>query len=349
MKELRTAIIGLNESGRHLLDAVAGVEYYHIEAVADKDTKLAEELAVEFNCLAFDDYRQLVIQNQLDCVLVAEGLHCCDEYVKAAMKKKFHILKLPPCGRDFEEALEFVRLAKEAEIQFAIANTYSFAQSFLELEDFLCQAESPSLLNGFCQVDKGSCSGWHSDKKLAGGGVLLHNSYQLLGCIINNFGLPQEVYSVTSSLAVDRKQRLYLTEDNAVVAMKFNDSLIGNINAVRHPGREDRKQILEVYTANSIITVTDTEFVVRDADGVIKHSKSYDDSETERMKKVLENFALSILSPEEHNLRSSGSDNLKNMAVIEAAYLSARTSMPEEPQRILQIEQGDMTNIWPTH
>jgi hypothetical protein len=30
-------------------------------------------------------------------------------------------------------------------------------------------------------------------------------------------------------------------------------------------------------------------------------------------------------------------DNLKVMAVIEAAYLSARTGMPEEPAKILKI------------
>ena len=34
------------------------------------------------------------------------------------------------------------------------------------------------------------------------------------------------------------------------------------------------------------------------------------------------------------------------MAVIEAAYLSARTAMPEEPQRILEIVGSEPANIW---
>jgi hypothetical protein len=63
---------------------------------------------------------------------------------------------------------------------------------------------------------------------------------------------------------------------------------------------------------------------------------TYDDDETVRMEKLLNNFALSILAPDENKLSSSGKENLNNMAVIESAYLSARTGMPEEPNRILQ-------------
>jgi hypothetical protein len=52
---------------------------------------------------------------------------------------------------------------------------------------------------------------------------------------------------------------------------------------------------------------------------------------------ILENFALSILSPDDNKLCSSGRDNLQAMAVVESAYLSARTGVPEEPGRILEM------------
>ena len=55
------------------------------------------------------------------------------------------------------------------------------------------------------------------------------------------------------------------------------------------------------------------------------------------MKKTLENFGSHLLWPDKIPLVSTAADNLKNMAVIEAAYLSARTGMPEEPGRILKI------------
>jgi hypothetical protein len=55
------------------------------------------------------------------------------------------------------------------------------------------------------------------------------------------------------------------------------------------------------------------------------------------MRGLLKDFAQSILSPDENKLCSSGRENLKDMAVIESAYLSARTGFPEEPGRILQM------------
>ena len=55
------------------------------------------------------------------------------------------------------------------------------------------------------------------------------------------------------------------------------------------------------------------------------------------MTELLKNFAQSILLPDENKLCSGGRENLKDMAVIESAYLSARTGFPEEPDSILQM------------
>ena len=71
---MKTAILGLDEGGRLLLEAAGRVDCLQIHAVADKDTNLAENIAGECECAAYDDYRQLVIQNDLDCLLVAEAI-----------------------------------------------------------------------------------------------------------------------------------------------------------------------------------------------------------------------------------------------------------------------------------
>lgn len=60
--KLRTAILGLNEGGRLLLEAASRLEHFQIHVVADKDTNLAEKIADEYQCAAFDDYRQLIVE-----------------------------------------------------------------------------------------------------------------------------------------------------------------------------------------------------------------------------------------------------------------------------------------------
>jgi len=345
--KLKTAILGLEGEGQLLVKAASQVDYFQILAVADRDTNLAEKVAAEYKCASYDDYRQLVIQNELDCLLVAAGMHACDEHIRSAMKKKFNILKLAPAARNFDEAVEFVRLAEDENVKFAIANPYRFAGSFRAFRQFLLEErlEEVFLITAFCNVGDESRSGWRSDPKLAGGGVLLCDCYQIIDQIMWTFPIPQSVYSLNTSQAADKKQRLCLTEDTSLVTMKFSDTLTGSLVAFRQAGPGAKQELLSVYGKDRILTVSASRFAVSNGLGqIIEETKSEDD-EHGRMVGLLKDFAMSILLPEENKLTSSGRENLKGMAVIEAAYLSARTSMPEEPAWVLQMSQLGMSDI----
>ena len=101
----------------------------------------------------------------------------------------------------------------------------------------------------------------------------------------------------------------------------------------------------EVYGKDRILNVSANHVKVSDGTGEVIEQQKYADDELTRTKKLLENFALSILAPEENKLICSGRENLKNMAVIESAYLSAKTGMPEEPSRILQMAQIEPADL----
>lgn len=337
--KLKTAVLGLNADGELLLKAARQTDYFQIQAVADKDTNLAERIAAQCRCAAYDDYRQLIIQNQLDCLLVAAGIHGCEKQVRLAMKKKFNILKLAPPARDFEEAAEFVGLGEDENIKFAIANPGRFARRFLALREFLEQGriEQVFLMTAFCNAGDQPHRRWHSDPRLAGGGVLLHYCYGIIDQIVWNFGIPDQVYSLNTNQAQDKQQRLYLTEDTAVVTMKFADTFIANLVASWRDGIGPREEFLRLYGKDKILTVDEKRLTVSDGLGQISEEFEYDDDQLVCMTKLLENFALSILLPDKNELWSSGRENLKDMAVIESAYLSARTAMPEEPNRVLHM------------
>jgi len=344
-EKLKTAVLGLNDNGQLLLEAISKTDYFQIQAVADKESQLAERVAAKYKCTAYDDYRQLIIQNQLDCLMVAAGTYSCGEYIKTAMKKKFNILKLAPAARDFDEACGFVRLGENENIKFSVANPSRFAKSFISFRQFLQESriEQVYLITIVCAVGNRDTNAWQSDPKLAGGGTLLNNCYEIIDQIVWNFALPQQVYSLTTNQTVDRQQRLYLTEDTAVITMKFTDTCFGNLIASGAFGPEQK--ILRVYGKDKILTVSNTQFTVSNALGQISEKFEYKDDELDWYTVLLENFALSILSPDKNRLCSSGSKNLKNMAVIESAYLSARTGMPEEPGKILRMAQIEPTNI----
>jgi predicted dehydrogenase len=345
--KLNTAILGLDSGEQLLLQACEAVDCLKIQAVADKDTNLAEKVAGQYQCAAYDDYRQLIIQNQIDCLLVAAPIHSCDEYVRMAMKKKFNVLKLAPAARDFEEAAEFVKLAEEQDIKFAVGNPGRFARSYVELRKFLEEGkiEHIFLMTAFCNIGDTPQPGWRTDPKLSGGGVLLHDCYRIIDQVVSNFDMPQQVYSLNTNQAQDKQQRLYLTEDTAIVTMKFNDTFIGSFIASRRTGTGPEEGFLKLYGKDVILTVSDTHLTVSDGLGRIAEEFKYDDNELFRTTELLKSFAGSILLPETNKLSSSGRENLKNMAVIESAYLSARTGFPEEPARILQLASLEVGKV----
>ncbi len=346
--KLKTAVLGLDERGRALLEAAKASDYFEIEAVADTDTNLAEKTAEQYQCTAYDDYRQLItaldshIDQESRTLLVAAGMHSCDEHIRLAMKKNFNILKLAPAARDFEEATEFVRLSEDEDVKFVVANPGRYAKNFLDFRKFLQQGriEQLFLLNVFCSFGDEHYPGWQSDPKLAGGGVLLHNCYKIIDQILWNFGLPQQVYSLHSNQAQDKQQRLYLAEDTAVLTMKYTDTFIGNLVASRRSGTGPKQERLRLYGKDKILTVSQRQLTLTDGQGEVCEQFDYDDSRLNCMVDLLNDFALDVLSSDNKKLCSSGRENLKNMAVMESAYLSARTGFPEEPARILQMPSG---------
>jgi predicted dehydrogenase len=375
--KLKAAVLGLNDRGKALLEAASSIEDFEVVAVADNDSTIAEKVAAQYKCEGFDDYRQLITvmdsrfrreddeksgeveeseedtkipdeQEDIDeikhydrrCLLVAAGMHSCEEYVRMAIKKKFNVLKLAPAARDFEEAAEFVRLAENQDIKFAIGNPNRFAQSFVKLRSLVQegQIEQVFLITAFCTVGDVQHATWQTDPKLAGGGVLLHNCYHIIDQINSNFCTPELVYSLNTNAAADRQQRHYLTEDTAVVTMKFSDTCFGNLIATRRGGIGPSEQFLKIYGKDKVLTVTNTQLTIG-CPGKKTRKFKYEDDESEWYVAMLEDFALSIISPDEHKLSSSGRENLANMAVIGAAYLSARTATPEEPGKILKMAQ----------
>jgi predicted dehydrogenase len=348
---LTTAVLGLGKEGQCLLEAVRATDDFQIKAVADQDQQHAERVAADLQCESYTDYRQLIVQNQLDCLFVAADVHLCDEHLKAALKKRFNVLKLAPPARDFEETLEYVRLAHSERVHFAIANPARFRSSYQKAHALLTeeQIQQVFLITATCSVSNGDRPTWYTDPKLAGGGVLLHDCHQMIDQILWNFSIPQQVYALTTNQAPDKQQRLYLTEDTAVVSMKFTDAVMGNVVATRRSDAGPGETSLRIYGREAILTVSDKQVTVSSGtNDQESQTWEFEESEQDVMVRLLSSFAQSVRAPGDHPLVSSGAENLANMAVFESAYLSARTGFPEEPARILRLTgnpSGTVTSI----
>ncbi|HNS21289.1 MAG TPA: Gfo/Idh/MocA family oxidoreductase [Sedimentisphaerales bacterium] len=338
-ERLTTAILGLNETGRRMLKAVSATGLFQVKAVADLDQQKASKTAAEFECEAYSDYRQLIVQNQLDCLLVAAETHTCDEQIRMAIRKKCHILKATPPARTFAEALEFTLLARSEDVQFIVANPGRFKAGVVAARDLISQGRLGSvfLVAAHCTFAGSSRPAWQIDPQVAGGGVLLHDCYQVLDQILWSFPLPEQVYALKTNRAPDKQQRLCLTEDTAVVSMRFNDASMGSLVATCSSESEAPRTVVEIHGKEGILTVTDGQVTLQASDSQTDQKWHYQEDEPILLERLLESFARSLQTPDEHEFPCSDEENLRTMAVLESAYLSARTGFPEQPARILTM------------
>ncbi len=338
-QSLTTGILGLNEQGRRMLRAAAATGCFQIKAVADQDQQKADKTAREYDCQAYSDYRQLIVRNQLDCLLVAAEAHSCDEQLKAAIRRKFNILKLAPPARTFEEALEYTQLAESEGVAFVVANPARTRSSYIAARTLLSEGrlEHVFLIAACCNVGVAERPAWRIDPKLAGGGVLLHDCYGVIDQILWNFPLPEQVYALKTNQAPDKQQRLCLTEDTAVVCMRFSDALMGSLIATRRQESGPNRTAIEIHAKQARVTVTDQEVVLVTQGGQGDRTWQYNEDEQVVMERVLSGFAQGLVAPQGSERMSTAREHLRHMAVLESAYLSARTGFPEEPARILQL------------
>lgn len=338
---LKTAVLGLNDHARMLIDCATKTGQFQIDAVADKDAELAQKVAADLNCRHYDDYRLAVMQSGIDVVFAAAPLHACAEYIHIALDKKMHVLRIAPPARTFNELTEFVRQAAENEVQFGIAAALRFNKAYIAMRDYIEQNRGENIFLVTLQCGVGlSQEPWQRDPKLAGGGIILYDCYEMIDQLVLSFGTPDEVYAANTSQAHDRKQRLYVTEDTAVITMKFADTLTVNVLASK---ALPQARILIAYGRDSKVCIDQSRLTAVDDQNNLLSATDEPATHSELMMRMLADFSQSIAGAAQMPPVSSGADHLAAMALMEAVYLSARTGAPESPQRILQMSQNTMT------
>lgn len=338
-RKLKTAIFGVRDDKGQLLQTAIESKYFEVTAIADKDTESAETAGKKYDCQWFDDYRLMVNSCKADCLLVAAGLYSTVQHVILAIEKGIHVFKITPPAQNFAQASELINLANKTGIKFAVSTPLRYCESFNGFKEFVRQENGNhfSLLTADCCYVYPDRPAWHNDPELAGGGVLLRDSYEIIDLVTGTFGMPQQVYALMTNNAEDKQQRHALTEDIAVVIMKFPEDLNANITLRRTIGKTEISQTINCFGKDKILSANDNTFEIKNLTAQCLKTEKYKIQRQEQIARNLDNFTLSILQPDETELICSPDEHLRNMAVIEAAYLSSRTAMPEEPARILSL------------
>ena len=348
---LKIAAIGLDDPAEGLLDIARVGGLYEVVAVGDSRQERLEVCGRKFDCPVFADHRQLIISTEADFLLFGSPVHQCADFIQLALQEGFHVLKPSPPALNFTQLAEFYRLAEKHQQLFLTLQNGRFRLPFEHVRNHLVRSREKEdhswhLVSAVCHVPTDEPEGetrWLTDPNMAGGGVLLQNCYDLIDELLLCFGLPQKVYALTISQAPDRQQRMSLTEDTAIVTMQFTDALIAQICASRTLGPARRH--LRIHGKQHHLTATEEEVVLYDNGGNLLEQKNYTADSLLSRQRMMENLSGAFNQSADCALYPDYGFDLKTMAVIEAAYLSTRTGMAEDPSRILRLADIDPAGL----
>jgi predicted dehydrogenase len=346
---LKVIALGLTEPIQTLLECAWQMEAFKIAGVSDPDIERAGGAGRRYECQAFDDVRQMIVQSQAEVLFVGRPTHLCAESIQLALDKQCYIFKTPPAGLNFEQAAQWIRQADRQQRRFLLIQPSRFHPLLDRLRDLLDQAEVNfwhliSLICHIPQPPQEPDQRWLYDPSMAGGGALLQNTYGLLDELLLCFGLPQQVYMQTANQAPDRQQRMNTTEDTALAVMRFSDTLVAQVCASRTLGPPRRH--LRIHGKDRFVTLSADELTVCGHDGQVLEVIHTAEDPIPWAQRLLDNFIKNLEKPDQYPLFPPPEADLKTMAVMEAAYLSSKTGMPEAPSRILQLAGFKPDGFW---
>ena len=332
VKPLKVGLLGLAGTGEEYLSALEADERLDLVAVAETDPDLLRRHTESESLRGYEDHRSLVVEGGragLGLLFVALEPFESIDFVELAARHGISVFHKAPPARTVAELQRLVKVFSEAQCSLIVSRPWKTEPAFAGLSDLSGLAGHVHAATAEVHI-RADAAGWRGDSIRAGGGVLLNGAYEQLDILVALLGLPESVYAQCSMAVAPGGARKHDTEDSITVALRFAGERIAALSACRGAA-EDLSRVILVGT-NQTVEVYSDRMTLTPAGGG-----------TEESRKVLSGHSAAAairaiadsLAADAQPLESTGQEHLATMAVIEAAYLSAKTGAPERPARFL--------------
>lgn len=229
MKIKKIGIIGYGVVGkrrRQFIDA-----HPALEAVAVSDVGFAPGVTHVDDVRAYHDHKQL-LEEDLDAIFVSVPNFMAPEITIAGLKKGLHVFCEKPPGRSVEDIEEVMAVeAAHPDLVLKYGFNHRYHDSVQEALHIIKSGELGEIINmegvyGKSQIVNPKISAWRSERKFAGGGILLDQGIHMLDLMRLLCGEFTEVHSFIS----DDFWR-HDVEENAFAIMKDEKGRVASIHS----------------------------------------------------------------------------------------------------------------------
>ena len=265
--EIGFGIIGCGLIASFHAQAIAKSIGGTLVAVSDLSLERAEELASRYHAKAFNDYKQLLAQPEVDvvCICTPSGLHA-QLVIEAAQHGK-HVVVEKPLAITMEEGRAAVAACKGNNVKLAVISQLRFAPALQQAKAALEQQKLGKPLLGdaymkyYRSQDYYDQGGWRGTWKMDGGGALMNQGIHGIDLLLWLMGPVTEVWGQAATLA-----RQIEVEDTAVAAVRYASGAMGVIEGTTsvYPGYNRR---LELHGDQGTIVLEEEQIIKWDLAG----------------------------------------------------------------------------------
>jgi len=313
---LNFALVGCGRIAQTHLEAIASIPECKLKGVADVRKKAAKSVAEQFGCKTYEDYHQVLDENQVDAVVICTPPHTHAEISTFFLENGVHVLCEKPLALSIEDATHMVDTAEEKGCLLMMASKFRYVDDLIRAKGVVDSGILGDIVlfeNVFCsKVDMRDR--WNAHKDIAGGGVLVDNGSHsvdiaryLLGPIAK---VQAEEGKRVQKLEVEDTARLYFrTESETMGAVDLSWSLY-----------KERKSYIELFGTEGALSIGWKCSKYRQSEKLdwVIFGEGYD--KLACFRKQLENFVGCIKGRDLPVITAT--DSLESVKVIEAAYKS---------------------------
>lgn len=259
MKIWNLGVVGAGLIADFHARAINDIPNAKLMGFCDSGSGRAKKLADKYSCQAFENYEQMVENDQVDIVTVAtpSGFHM--EPTVAAAQAVKHVICEKPLDITLERIDKMINAHQKSGTRLGGIFPCRFNDSLVPLKDAIDSGRFGVITYVGVYVpwwrsDEYYKDSWHGTWKLDGGGALMNQSIHMIDMLCYLMPPIESIQAFFATLGHSIE-----TEDTAVAAIRFGNGTLGTIygTTASYPGQFRRFEITGtkgtvVYTEDSI-------------------------------------------------------------------------------------------------
>lgn len=218
----KVAIIGAGTMGSTHAAAYVKMPDAELAAVCDERTEAADAAAAAHSCAAYYKVETLLAEAEVDVVDICTPTPSHLDLIKKVAAAGRNIICEKPLARTTGQAMEAVRVCREAGVKLYVAHVLRWFPEFRKLHELVRSGAVGEVAMVRTARCGGSPPGWFADPKLSGG-VILDLIIHDFDWLRWTFGPAQRVYAVGLS------DTAKTGKDHALVTIRFESGVIAHV------------------------------------------------------------------------------------------------------------------------